>query len=493
MLAPMFAVLHVRRYRLWFGVSLALSFLAAIFASGYHHPDEYVQIVEFANLKLGGTTPANLSWEFGAAIRSWFQPTLFVVLSRILHTAGLDDPFWQIGVFRMFHGVLGWLAMTSLASYLLPRLASAGQRATDLIVGSCAFLFFVPWFFTRTSSESLGTSLMILAALCFLASRGRSADLLAGLLGGLACIARFQMGIMVVGLFAWAMVFRTKRPVNWALAACGLAISLTLGLALDWWGYGRFVLSPYEYVYQNIVLDKAAQFGVRPVWYYLVLMQQQPMPVHSALLTFACVAGAWRFPRNPFVWMAVPLVLVHSAIPHKEMRFLLPVAALSPVFLSLAVLGADGTPDDRAWLSRVLSRTWLVRVLVWSNAVALVIACIWPMRSELLLQRYLWTRHARSVSYYGDDPYSIGTTPVVFLRPAALTASPVGSMDAFLGRRPSTTGTLLVSNRILTVEKDALLKAGCHNAWRAFPAFVESLNFNHWLERAGDWTVYECR
>ncbi|WP_106831233.1 hypothetical protein [Parabacteroides pacaensis] len=48
----------------WLGSCiLVIYFLIAIHSSGYYHPDEHFQIIEFAGLKAGWNQAADLPWE----------------------------------------------------------------------------------------------------------------------------------------------------------------------------------------------------------------------------------------------------------------------------------------------------------------------------------------------------------------------------------------------------------------------------------------------
>src|SRR5436190_3820598 len=82
------------RRRLWWLIA-ALHLAAAFLSKGYHHPDEYFQILEFARHKLLDTSGDELAWEFGARIRPWLQPAIYAGIIRALGAIGIDNPFSQ--------------------------------------------------------------------------------------------------------------------------------------------------------------------------------------------------------------------------------------------------------------------------------------------------------------------------------------------------------------------------------------------------------------
>ncbi|MEO6759288.1 MAG: hypothetical protein ABIO24_07520, partial [Saprospiraceae bacterium] len=62
--------------------------VTAWFSAGYHHPDEHFQLLELANYKLGGTTAAELSWEFRDRIRPGLQPWIACEVIRGMRGVG---------------------------------------------------------------------------------------------------------------------------------------------------------------------------------------------------------------------------------------------------------------------------------------------------------------------------------------------------------------------------------------------------------------------
>ena len=55
-------------------LALILYLTAAIYNSGYYHPDEHFQILEFAKWKLGQSSGTSMAWEHEAMIRPTLEP-----------------------------------------------------------------------------------------------------------------------------------------------------------------------------------------------------------------------------------------------------------------------------------------------------------------------------------------------------------------------------------------------------------------------------------
>ena len=86
--------------------------LAAWCTTGYFHPDEHFQILEFANWKMGGTPTEVLPWEFYARMRPSLQPVLAIGFIRIFQGIGIHDPFIWAFLLRLGTGLAtGWVLL----------------------------------------------------------------------------------------------------------------------------------------------------------------------------------------------------------------------------------------------------------------------------------------------------------------------------------------------------------------------------------------------
>src|SRR5210317_356795 len=135
--------------RSFYFLSLVPFVLAAIFSQGFIHPDEHYQILEFLNLKMSNwTDPSIFNWDFHEKIRPWFQVSIYYSLFKFLPAI---NPFNMALIIRIFNGLLGWLSI-----FLVSRLFFDKDSKKKLFFVS--MVWFVPFFFVRTNSESLSTS-----------------------------------------------------------------------------------------------------------------------------------------------------------------------------------------------------------------------------------------------------------------------------------------------------------------------------------------------
>jgi phosphatidylinositol glycan class B len=430
------------RWSRFLGRALAVAFLlivvAAFLSDGYYHPDEHFQTLEFASFKLGTTPAEDLPWEFRYRIRSFVQPGLYFLLVRGLEAVGVHDPFLWTLAFRLVSGLSALLALGALAlgSYRW----FAEDEARRYAVGALCLVWYMPYLAVRTSSETLGGSAFLLGfALLSLFESGAApplADVACGALLGLAFDLRFALGVAIGGLLLWAVAIARIPARRLALCLFGLSLSLGLGVLVDRWGYGAWELPAVRYFTTNLVQGQAAgRFGERPWYGFVTLAAENPLAPLVLILMAGSVLAWCRKPLHPLTWASAPLVLVHTVVQHKELRFLFPVAPLAPLLL---VLGAYPGPGAPALLHLVWgARRGLVgRLLLAINLLALVGLAALPLRPELEFQRYVrknFPSHFEAYLVAESIPWGGSGLPMDFYKPRSLVlhrAESVGEVEA---------------------------------------------------------------
>ncbi len=331
--------------RLWLG----LLFFCAMLVFGVHQLDERGQITAFYALKMGAQPEAHMPWEYAARMRPWLQPAVYYVLLWPLHAIiGFD--------FLVFER-LSYLVQPVLAFFVVPgfvRLLTEdnGAPASDSLarwgLRYLACLWFVPGMLVRHASEAwcalfFAGSLYAWWRVEKSAGRDSRSAFLSGLLAGLGFWSRFHLGLFVAGFWLCRLAClvrqgprREWKPHLLNLANFALAIVLVSGVcvALDTWGYGRFTFSPWAYFEQNVLLSRAASFGVRPWHHYLVQgMALSLNPLIWVWLILAVIATR----KDPFC-LAISVgtfcfLVPHFLMGHKEPRFLFPLLPALAVLL----------------------------------------------------------------------------------------------------------------------------------------------------------------
>jgi GPI mannosyltransferase 3 len=333
-------------------VLLALAVrLPLAFWPNVDHPDEIFQYLEPAWRMLGGD--AIVTWEWREGIRSSFLPALF------MGPVSLGE----------------WLAPGGAGAFIVPRLVVAlaslsivisawffGARISRLhaiIAALAAAVWFeVVYFAPHTLSEPLATALIVPAALLLTDGPSQKRLVIGGGLLALAFIWRFQyapaMAVFALGA-CWGQ-WRNAIP----LVAGGLVV-LLLAAMFD----AAHGAVPFEWlilnIKQNLLHDRAAEFGVASTIAYLHLLS---IIWSGAALLLLC--ALWRSRRHAplLIVAAVVNIAFHSAIAHKEYRFIF----LSVTLLIIAAALGSGDwvqamrekPVWRRWALPVVAGGWVL-------------------------------------------------------------------------------------------------------------------------------------
>ncbi len=482
------------RRRLWWLIA-GLHLVAAVLSKGYHHPDEYFQIIEFARHKLLGTSGDELAWEYGARIRPWLQPAFYALIIDGLSAAGLANPFLQTLILRLVSSAIGFASIVVLARAASRWMTSESGRTW--LVAALGLAWCVPYLHARTSSENLSTSFICfaVAALCACidenASRQRRIWLgvLTGACAGIAFEARFQVGLMIAGVVFWVIYRR-----QWLLlvsATAGMTVVFGLGRIVDHWGYGDWTLTPLAYFRVNIVESKASSFGVQPWWWYFrKVVSETPPPV--GLLALVLLPWAWlRGRRHLLTWATVPFFVGHVVIAHKELRFLFPMVPLATALLVVTF--------QRFTLPLATLPRWgrvLVVLGVLPNLAYLVMNCVKPVRGEVLVLESIWDHTPQERDLYVADasPFAYRELSFGFYTSPRVRLHYIDDYAAVErafaeGRAPF---LVYMSSNWLPPEAEGLA-ARCSVVHQSFPTWVKRFNFKNWLQRTYQALLLECR
>jgi phosphatidylinositol glycan class B len=312
------------------GLALLVRLAAIIAFPSLHHPDENFQLLEQAHrIAFGyGVVP----WEFRDGIRSPVLPYMLATL------------FWVAE--RLVGGPQGYLlvaraalaAISLLGVAVVYRMGQRTSRTHALMAGLVAATWFeLVYFAGRPLTEAVATTFLVVALA--LASvppeRLQFRRLMAiGFCLGLTLMLRFHLapGLLVVAVWLGGSDLRGRW---WPMGLGGLAPLLLFGVA-DWLYWGAPFFSYVAALRIDLVDGKASIYGVESPAYFLEQLNDTwagALPAMVALILLRARASA--------LWIVVALVIiaVHTAIPHKEYRFVV------PAFACLAFVAAMGSAD----------------------------------------------------------------------------------------------------------------------------------------------------
>lgn len=326
-------------FRRWALLGTTLSLLVAWLTPGFLHPDEHFQVLEFAHYLRGGTPASDLAWEFRSQIRPFLQPAIYAGIITPLAALGLESPHAWVRILRISTTLIGLYAAWTLARQY-PRWLKT-QAGLHFAWAATALLYFLPFVRARTSSESAASAAM-LGIFALLAGAPRApgearsslppqAAFWAFFLAGVAFQLRYQMALMFLGVGLWCLLIARISARAWAAAVAGFLSATLLGVFSDRLGYGEWILPPVRYFAVNLLEGKAAEFGTRPTEAYVGLLWHDLGKPFGALVLLVFVGLLLRRPKDLLVWSALPFILLHAIIAHKETRFLSPCYFLVPV------------------------------------------------------------------------------------------------------------------------------------------------------------------
>ncbi len=492
--------------RKWLLLALALNLVAAFYSWGFHQFDEHFQILEFASYKLGNSPASDLPWEFDARIRPWLQPAIVVFLAKVF-----DDPFGLVRVLRIISAILGWLSTVFIASCCSAWFRNERFRRWA-ILGSC-FLWFFPYQHARASSEGWAASLFFLGFIPLVLSihehRGQAAAsgipsrlhlraweaLSCGALLGLAFDCRFQVGIMIAAAGLWALRYGRLDRRSIVYLGLGLAAAVLLGAAVDAWGYGSLTLTPWNYLYVNLVQDRAAEFGVAPWWDYFWKGLGRGLPPLSLFLMVGVLLSWVLKPRFSLTWVTLAFFLVHVFIGHKEFRYLFPLLPAVPIQVAMVFQALEDR--EVRWcpvsaIGRVAVKS-VVGLMLVIKMVALVVATLLPPRMEVLVFRRIYENSPMILVSEPADPFRMAQLPINYYRHPGMQLVGLGEADKL--PRDGPVWVLMEGLDPPSSFGPSRSSGSCDRRYTTMPDWLANSPLHGLVKQAGamEWVLYECR
>lgn len=357
-----------------FVVAVLVHLITAWKSTGYHSADEHHQIIEFAQYQMDELPRGHLAWEFPTHIRSSIQPWTAVAVFKEARALGLNDPEHLIFLLRLLSATL---ALWSVHRFVRTMQEQVPASLHGALIVLSYFLWFLPFLHVRFSSEGWSASFLLLGLSELLRlDRSARAPYLMGLWGTLAMLVRPSSAVVVAGGIAWLMFVHRPTIGQWLRMALPALLVAIAGATLDSLFYGTPTFSTWNYWIMAITGPPREAFDTLPWYYYPPWIVKYAIPPVGLLLLAAYVVVLIRKPRHLLVWCITPLLLVLSIIPHKELRFLFPIADLAPWILVMGYTEWRGLK----WSSRntAIPLNTLLAVALVANLMALLVVTTRP-------------------------------------------------------------------------------------------------------------------
>lgn len=335
--------------------------LGAIFSDGFYHLDEHYQILEFASYKLGISGLHDMPWEFHEKMRPTIQPWIAYYTHRMLAGFGNNNPLVVAMALRLLSGILALFTIRILYQSLKKHFE---DQYKFLLFGVGMLLWFNPYLLVRFSSENWGGMLFFIATALLVADDGfRTRNLwITGAILGISFFIRFQMAFAIFGIIGFLVYSRKISAKALLYLVSGGILAISFMVYLDYLFYETFVFTPWEYFKQNIILDKASNFGTEPWWMYFGwLIEEAYLPV-AAMIIF----GLYQLLKNRELailnWIWIPFFVGHCLVGHKELRFFFPMIYLVPY----AIIESWKKIASILSLNKTYIKITIVALLTWN-------------------------------------------------------------------------------------------------------------------------------
>jgi phosphatidylinositol glycan class B len=404
-------------YRNLFIFSAVFHLIAIIFSEGFHRPDEHLGMLRLVYFKLGQYPASELSWEFSTMIRSWIQPGFYFSIAKLFHIVGLDNPFFVVFVLRLVTSSLGLgiLLLISRMSYWFYDDVNNRKFFHYIIYG----LWFLPFIHARSTTESFGSFSLILSLYFFLKSLSKSQlhnrslllmkaedqslplrnFFLGGFFLGLMVNLRIPMAAIALFVMLWLIIYARINFKIFFITALGILASILLTIGFDSWGYDTFTYSTWNYIYQEFANSKSSEQGVSAWYSYFTKTLSKGTPPLSLFFILSFLFLWIKRPGSILTWCSLPFILLHSAIGHKELRFIFPIWGILPFALTYlyAILKKTNIYINQKYKKII---KYFTIFLIFENLIFMTISSFKPAYTPLPFYKYLYKMDGKIEKLY---------------------------------------------------------------------------------------------
>ncbi|PQJ77893.1 hypothetical protein [Polaribacter porphyrae] len=468
-------------------IGLAVFIITAFFSVGHIQSDEYFQIMEFAQYKLGQINASELPWEFNERMRPSLQPWLAYLFIKIFHFIGLENPFYIATIFRLLSAILMWSIFTRLNDYIVNKYFKE-SKWQNIFYASILLLWFVPFISVRFSSENYAALFLLLSLLTLTKTRSYGNLIFIGFTLGISFLFRYQMGIAILAIYAHLLFIDKTKFLKVLTSGSIIILIIALAIYLDSLFYNQLTFAPLNYLKLNLIDGKAANFGTSPFFAYLYLFLAFAAPPISFILLASYTKGVIILKKHLFVWVSIFFILIHSLIGHKEVRFLFPIMYL---FIFIAIYGLMTyfkNKEIKKWHRR------LFRVSFVINFLLLVFMMFKPLNGTVKLYGFLYKNVSEKnnliISTSKETYHFLVDLKSTFYRPKNITSLAIYSSENIKNYliKNNIKTAFLVHNQLYFDEKFDNYEI--KRVYSAYPSWIKSIKFIDWQKAIRTKSVY---
>jgi len=339
-------------------LAIFVRLLAVIFSPGYMASDDHFLVIRPAWNWLHG----HMTWlEDSQPIkRGILYPYLMYAMLWVFEHLGIHDTGTQMFLNRLLHAAWS-LTLIPIVHFYLRKFADSRIAFSGGLIAALYFL--LPFMAVRNLVEAVSMPL-VLGGLLLAESAAREDDdgthprrtFFSGILLGAAFMMRIQTGVFAVGAVSVLLIKRRWRDAAY-VGGGGLVMLLIEGL-LDYASFGFFLSSVFYSLYGQSQIIHSYVTG--PWYTYILTVLGVLIPPFSILAVVWMIGAAKRVPIT--FWSTFLFLLIHSIIPQKQERFILPAFG---ALIVLAMTGWSMVPwRDKKWVRGLWIWFWIVNMLL---------------------------------------------------------------------------------------------------------------------------------
>ncbi|HEY1496475.1 MAG TPA: glycosyltransferase family 39 protein [Candidatus Solibacter sp.] len=344
-------------------LALVLRMAVAVLFPGFEHADEVFQTLEQAHRLAFGN--GFIPWEFDEGVRSYFfvgiVAGVFRVADRIAPGSYLLAARLVLSLFSL---VAVWFSWAMLRRFASPRAAVIGAFLSAVWV---ELVYFGP----KAHNEVMAAHMMLIGLYLvfpYFEDVRPSRLVLGGVLLGLSFCLRIQLAL-VMGIL-WLAMFWVNGWRRVLYCTVGALIGAAIAGAVDFMTLPYPFASIIGYYKINIIDEVSTKFGHAP-WHFIILGFARVWSGALILFLWFLVEGVRKSrPMLLLVALAAGLILAHSAVAHKEYRYVYPALPLLlvPIAAGIDRVIARLYPSNSAALAVTLAGIAALSLVIASGA-----------------------------------------------------------------------------------------------------------------------------
>ncbi|EDQ91474.1 uncharacterized protein MONBRDRAFT_31470 [Monosiga brevicollis MX1] len=293
--------------------------------------------------------------EFPGVVPRTFTGALLVApwLSFFNYIFSLDGFAQQLAA-RAILAVLVWCGHVSVSRAVQRRLGRNAALAFNLI---SAVQFHLPFYMSRTLPNTFALICSNFALAAAIDNRWREFTAIIAL-----AVPLFRAELVVFAGPLFLLALFTRRLNVTTMLGVGLPtglLTIAFSTVIDSWFWGRWLWPEGEVLWFNTVLNKSSEWGVMPPgWYFLSVLPRSLNVAFQCLTLSFALLDLLLLDDSPILVCGLAFLGLYSALPHKELRFVIYVLPLLNVAAGIGLADFWDCPRARgalfSWLGRLI-------------------------------------------------------------------------------------------------------------------------------------------